>query len=152
MAFGKRGDPHEGIGGEIEVVSVRERGERDEVTVIGSGATLEGLLVSASSLRIEGEVKGEIRAEGDVVVADSARVEAELRAENCRIDGEFTGNVEVSGRVQLGGSARVEGNLSCAALTVVEGAIFNGKTTMGSQAGEKAPVIPLPEVGPAETV
>jgi cytoskeletal protein CcmA (bactofilin family) len=148
MAFGKRVD--EGQSGEIEVMSVRERGsDRDEVTVIGSGAGLEGLLVSASALRIEGEVKGEIRAEGDVVVAESARVQAELRAQNVRIDGQFTGNVETAGRVQLGGAARVQGNIICGSLAVVEGAIFNGKTTMGHAQTETAPVIPLPDIEPA---
>lgn len=144
MAFGRR-DEREGVPpGEAGRPGARD----DEVTVIGPGAHLEGLLVSGGSLRIEGEVKGEIRADGDVVVAEAARVEADLRAQNARIDGEFTGNMEVAGRVQLGGSARVRGNVACRALAVVEGALFNGQTSMETL--EAASVIPLPEAGPAE--
>lgn len=148
MAFGRRGDRDDPPASEVMDVRERTVGPESEVTVIGPGARLEGLLVSGGSLRIEGEIKGEIRAEGDVIVAESARVEADVHAQGVRVDGEFTGNMEVSGRVQLGGSARVQGNISCRALAVVEGATLNGQTSM--EAEPSASVIPLPEAGPAE--
>src|SRR2546428_180833 len=37
-----------------------------EVTIVGAGAKLEGTVVSAGSLRIDGQVKGQINADGDV--------------------------------------------------------------------------------------
>ncbi|MBI4728380.1 MAG: polymer-forming cytoskeletal protein [Acidobacteria bacterium] len=121
--------------------------DRDaEVTVIGPGARLEGLLVSGGTLRIEGEVKGEVRAEGGVLIAPSAKVEAEVRAQSLRVEGRYVGNAEVSSLAELGATAQVQGNLTCGALVVAEGAVFNGQTAMSAG----APVIALPEMGSAE--
>jgi cytoskeletal protein CcmA (bactofilin family) len=38
--------------------------EHSEVSVVGRGTRIEGTVVAAGSLRVEGEVKGEITAEG----------------------------------------------------------------------------------------
>lgn len=129
-----------------EVMSMPEFAGDDEVTVIGPGATLEGLLVSGGSLRIEGEVRGEVRAEGGVLVAPQAKVEAEVRAQSLRVEGRYTGNAEISSRIELGPTAQVEGNLTCGGLVVQEGALFNGQTSMS----KGAPVISLSEVEKAE--
>lgn len=107
-----------------------------ELTVIGAGARLDGNLISAASLRIEGMVKGQITAEGDVTVAPEAQVDSDIRANNVTIAGKYTGNVTAAGTLELAESARVEGNLSCRALVVNQGAIFSGQSIMDS--GEAA--------------
>lgn len=150
MAWGKKEQPYQEQAvepaWEVATVTDREPVRASEVTVIGPGARLEGLLVSGGTLRIEGEVKGEIRAEGDVLVAPGARVEAEVRAQSLRVEGRYTGNAEVGGRAELGPTAHVEGNVTCQALVVADGAVFNGTTTMSAG----APVISLPEPEHAE--
>lgn len=121
------------------------------VTVIGNGARLEGTLVSAASLRIEGTVKGKIEAEGDVVVAPESQVAADIRATNVTIGGRYTGNVNASGSLELSSTARVQGNLTCTSLIVNQGAIFSGQSIMeglGAAPGEQKKAerkIALPE-------
>ena len=44
----------------------RQMADNGEVTVVGVGARLDGNVVSAGSLRIDGQVKGQINADGDV--------------------------------------------------------------------------------------
>ena len=56
-----------------------------EVTVVGQGARIEGTLVSAGSLRVDGQVKGKITAEGDVALSPQSRVEADIHAQNVTI-------------------------------------------------------------------
>lgn len=104
-----------------------------ELTVIGAGARLDGNLISAASLRIEGMVKGQITAEADVTVAPEAQVDSDIRAVNVTIAGSYKGNVTASGTVELASSARVTGNLSCRALVVNDGAIFTGQSIMDSR-------------------
>ena len=58
-----------------------------EVTIVGAGARLEGTVVSAGSLRIDGQVKGQINADGDVTLSPSSQVEADIRAQNVSIGG-----------------------------------------------------------------
>src|SRR5438876_8145932 len=52
--------------------------ERSEVSVVGRGTRIEGTVVAAGSLRVEGEVKGKITAEGEVSLSPEGRVEANI--------------------------------------------------------------------------
>lgn len=103
-----------------------------EMTVIGAGARLEGNLISAGSLKIEGNVKGQITAEGDVIVAPEAQVDADIRANNITIAGRYKGDVTAAGNLELATTARVEGNISCGSLIVNRGALFSGQSMMGA--------------------
>lgn len=122
-------------------VAAAEPAPDRDVTVIGPAARLEGLIVSGGPLRIEGEVNGEVRADGELLIAGTAVVEADVRAASVRIEGVYHGNVEVEGRAEIGPSARVSGGISCTTLVVAEGATFDGTTRMSGGAS----VIDLPE-------
>lgn len=103
-----------------------------EMTVIGQGAKLEGNLISAASLRIEGSVKGTVTADGDVIVAPEADVSADIRATNVTIAGSYKGNITAGGTLELSTTAKVEGNISCRSLIVNQGAILSGQSMMGA--------------------
>lgn len=104
-----------------------------EMTLIGKGARLEGNLISAASLKIEGSVKGQITAEGDVIVSSEADVAADIRATNVTVAGRYSGNITAKGNLELESSARVEGNVSCGSLIVNRGAVFSGESVMGTE-------------------
>jgi cytoskeletal protein CcmA (bactofilin family) len=78
-----------------------------EVTIIGQGAKLDGTVVSAGSLRIDGQVKGQINADGDVGLSPQCQVEADIRAQNVSI--------------------------TAKTLVVEEGGIFHGQSIMEGQ-------------------
>jgi cytoskeletal protein CcmA (bactofilin family) len=105
-----------------------------EVTVVGQGARLEGTLVSAGSLRIDGQVKGKIRAEGDVTLSGASKVEADIEAQNVTVAGEFTGAIVAKSRAELASGGRVNGDVTSKTLVVAEGAVFSGQSIMGSAA------------------
>lgn len=107
-----------------------------EVTVIGQGARIEGTLVSAGSLRIDGQVTGKINADGDVVLSSQSQVEADIDAQNATVAGRFKGNINVKNKAELAKGGRVEGNITSKVLAVAEGATFSGQSIMdGGQAG-----------------
>lgn len=116
-----------------------------EMTVIGQGARLEGNLISAASLRIDGAVKGQITAEGDVIVATEADVTADIKAKNVTIAGKYSGNVTASGTLEMSSTARVEGNVSCGSLIVNQGAVFAGQSIMGAGASPNRLELAQPE-------
>jgi adhesin HecA-like repeat protein len=109
-------------------------GQASEVTVIGQGARLEGTVVSAGSLRIDGQVKGKISAEGDVLLSAHSHVEAEIQAQNVTVAGRFKGNIVTPGKAELSRGGRVDGDISSKSLVVSEGAVFNGQSMMDQQA------------------
>ena len=110
-----------------------------EVTVVGKGARLEGNLVSAGSLRIDGQVKGKITAEGDVSLSPQSDVDAEIRAANVVVAGRFKGNIMATNRTELSRGGSVEGNVNTKVLVVAEGASFTGQSVMDGRTGTTAP-------------
>ncbi len=110
-----------------------------EVTIVGQGAKLEGTIVSAGSLRIDGQVKGQINADGDVTLSPQSQVEADIRAENVAVAGRFKGNIVVKGRAELARGGRVEGNITSKTLIVEEGGVFQGQSVMDQQPAQSLP-------------
>jgi cytoskeletal protein CcmA (bactofilin family) len=106
----------------------------NEVTIVGAAAKLEGTVVSAGSLRIDGQVKGQIQADGDVTLSPQSQVEADIRAQNVSVAGRFKGNLVVKGKAHLARGGRIEGNITSKTLVVEEGGIFHGQSLMDGAA------------------
>jgi cytoskeletal protein CcmA (bactofilin family) len=109
-----------------------------EVTVVGQGARLEGTIVSAGSLRIDGQVKGQINADGDVMLSPQSQVDADIRADNVVVGGRFKGNIVVKGQAELSRGGRVDGNITSKTLVIQEGGIFCGQSNMDQLAASQS--------------
>ena len=109
--------------------------DNGEVTIIGATAKLEGNVVSAGSLRIDGQVKGQINADGDVALSPQCQVEADIRAQNVSVAGRFKGNILVKGKAHLARGGRIEGNITSKVLVIEEGGTFHGQSIMDAAAG-----------------
>ena len=103
--------------------------DNGEVTIVGATAKLEGNVVSAGSLRIDGQVKGQINADGDVTLSPQSQVEADIRAQNVSVAGRFKGNILVKGKAHLARGGRIEGNITSKALVVEEGGTSTGRAS-----------------------
>jgi cytoskeletal protein CcmA (bactofilin family) len=136
----RREDAETGPPGEVPPPP-RERKDRQmadnngEVTIVGAGARLEGNVVSAGSLRIDGQVKGQINADGDVTLSPQSQVEADIRAQNVSIAGRFHGNIVVKDKAHLARGGRIDGNITSKTLVVEEGGVFHGQSIMDAGAG-----------------
>ena len=123
---------------DVHEQEVQRMAESGEVTIVGTGARLEGNIVSAGSLRIDGQVKGQINADGDVMLSSQSQVEADIRADNVAVAGRFKGNIVVKGKAELGRGGRVDGNITAKTLVVEEGAVFHGQSIMEQGSGQAA--------------
>ena len=100
--------------------------------VIAAGSKWNGSLNIDDSVRIEGQLSGEVVAKGTVHIADGARVDAKIRAAFVVVSGTFKGEIRASERLELMPRSRVEGQLLTKALNVHEGAILDGSIQMTS--------------------
>ena len=82
-----------------------------EVSVVGPGTRIEGTVVAAGSLRVEGEVKGKITAEREVTLSPQGRVEANIQAGSIVLAGQVRGNLAAKGDVSLPADSRLDGNI-----------------------------------------
>jgi cytoskeletal protein CcmA (bactofilin family) len=85
--------------------------ETSEVSVVGPGTKIEGTVVAAGSLRVEGEVKGKITAEREVMLSPQGRVEANIQAASIVAAGQVKGNLAAKGDVSLPADSRLDGNI-----------------------------------------
>jgi cytoskeletal protein CcmA (bactofilin family) len=110
-------------------------------TIIANGVKVEGDFVSPGNVRIEGIVKGSVKTDGDLLITETAVIEADVRAANAVIAGEVRGNVTANEKLELTGTAKVYGDLSGKVLTVMAGAILEGRcAVMPEGARESAQV------------
>jgi cytoskeletal protein CcmA (bactofilin family) len=104
-------------------------------TVLGTNSTLEGHLTSNSNVRLDGTFSGTLEIGGNVLVGETAQINADINARNISIAGAVRGNV-TGKKVQLLRTARLWGDIRATALTTEEGAFIDGKITMISQQEE----------------
>lgn len=105
-------------------------------TYVGPGTRIEGTLVLSGALRIDGEVSGEIRAEGDVVIGETGDVQANVVAGNLIVGGRLTGTASVRERLELLSTGKIYGDASMQTLIVEQGGLLEGNCHMGNSAQE----------------
>jgi cytoskeletal protein CcmA (bactofilin family) len=120
-------------------------------TVIGSSSTLYGELRSQADVRIDGTFEGTLEIEGNVLVGETGKINADIHARNVSVAGAVRG--DISGKkVQLLRTARVWGNISALAITTEEGAFIDGKLTMvHHEASTEGMELSLPAPKPSES-
>jgi cytoskeletal protein CcmA (bactofilin family) len=116
------------------------------VTIVGRGAEFVGTLVSAESIRIDGQVRGRMAARADVVLSSDSVVEADILAENVTVGGALKGTVTARGRTELAEGGRLEGGIRSKLLVVREGAVFSGRSSTGDDATGDADAHPSDEL------
>jgi cytoskeletal protein CcmA (bactofilin family) len=111
-------------------------------SLIGAGTTIEGDINFTGGLRIDGHVKGNVKALGNkpgtLVVSELAKVEGEIDVSHVVINGTVAGPVRASEYVELLPKARVTGNVSYKSIEIHVGAIVMGQMAYESpQKNEK---------------
>jgi len=122
----------------------------------GEGATLNGFLDKGSHLkgelhfeetfRIDGKFEGKIPGGSELVLGDTAEVDAEIRVDRLSVNGTLKGSVRASERIELHPKARVTANLTTPVLRIEEGAFFQGSCDMTPEAGSRVFEMPAPAV------
>ncbi|MGH8683157.1 MAG: bactofilin family protein [Burkholderiales bacterium] len=100
-------------------------------SLIGAGTRIEGNVIFAGGLRVDGEVKGDIRAgegeAGTLVVSEQARVEGEIHVAHLVVNGTVVGPIHATELLELQPRSRVSGDVHYIALEMHLGAIVEGR-------------------------
>lgn len=120
--------------------SKEEKKVAEELTTstntIGKGTTLQGNVEAYGSIRVDGQVIGNLTTKSKVVLGQSSIVDGDIIAQNGEIEGEVKGKIEISEILTLKPSAVVHGNIITNKLIVESGAKFNGGCKMGATMNE----------------
>jgi cytoskeletal protein CcmA (bactofilin family) len=109
------------------------KGSRKLETILGAGSRIEGKLCVEGTARIDGLLEGDVEADW-LVVGETGKIRGNSRTRGMVLGGEVEGNVDAREIVELRDTARVTGEIRAPKLTVSEGAVFNGRSRMKSDA------------------
>lgn len=123
---------------------------QNPTNTISKGTTLQGNIETDANLRIEGRMKGDVKARSTFYVGEGALVEGNITAEIAEIAGEIRGQIEVTNTLLLKPTAIVNGDVITSKMVVEAGAQFNGSCKMGQQASPLK--LPAAEARPATPV
>lgn len=100
-------------------------------TIVGRGASFEGIMEFSGSIRIDGKVTGQVNSEsGTVIIGETARVEADIKVAIAIIRGDVTGKVNATDRIEVYPPARIDGNITAPVISIDTGVVFNGNCEM----------------------
>jgi cytoskeletal protein CcmA (bactofilin family) len=105
--------------------------------LIGAGTTVEGNIIFAGGLRVDGRVRGDVIAAdgqpGTLVLSEQAQIEGEIRVSHVVINGTVIGPVHAAEYVELQPKANVTGDVHYRTLEIQLGAVVQGRLVYQSE-------------------
>ena len=102
----------------------------DVESVIGEHSSFEGTFRSEHSVRVSGQVQGELESKRAIYIEERARVNAKVSGASIVVAGSIDGQLHCPGRVEIRPSGRVLGEIFAGTLIMQEGAFFEGQLKM----------------------
>jgi cytoskeletal protein CcmA (bactofilin family) len=114
---------------------------------LGKGSRVNGKLTFEGTVRVDGQVEGEIAAQDTLVVGESAIINAQISGSSIIITGKVTGDITARKRVEIRAPGKLFGNVTTPSLIIQEGVVFEGHCSMGGAEAAKADrkVTPFPK-------
>ena len=115
-------------------------------TLIGAGTVFSGDIVFSGGLRIDGEVKGNVRARdghaGMLVIGEQGRIEGGIDVARLIVSGLVTGRVDANELLRLRSTARIDCDVTYALVEIDPGAVIRGQLL---QRQDAAPIAADPQ-------
>jgi len=96
-------------------------------TIIGPGTSVSGDVESGGFTRVDGNVKGDVKAKGRVIVGERARMKSNISATAVTVGGVVFGNVLASERLIVLATGLIMGDVITRRLQADEGCLIHGR-------------------------
>ena len=114
------------------------------ISIVGAGMSLDGDCETDGSLRIEGTIRGNVRAAKSVVIGKKGLVDGSIFTQDAVISGQVLGSVTAESRLELHSTSHVSGEIYTLRLQVDDGASIQGQVSVGEvPKGAKQPSAPV---------
>ena len=121
-------------------------------TFIGADTTVEGTLITHSSVRVDGKIVGGVVADGTVVLSQDGEIQGNVMAENIVVAGVIDGNLNIRDKTNIEPTGEVYGDITTSRVLIDEQSVFQGKCNMNIDRGKnkrgKFKLKETPEVKP----
>jgi cytoskeletal protein CcmA (bactofilin family) len=96
-------------------------------TIIGPGTSVSGDVESGGFTRIDGNVQGNVKAKGRVVIGERARMKSNISGKSVTVGGVVFGNVLASERLIVLSTGLVIGDIITRRIQAEEGCLIHGR-------------------------
>ena len=101
-------------------------------SLIGAGTTITGNVIFSGGLRVDGEIRGDVRAaEGQgastLVISEHARIEGSIDVAHVVVNGTVHGPISSTASLELQEKARVTGDVEYTSIEIHLGAVVEGR-------------------------
>ncbi len=114
-----------------------KKNDRVITTILGRGCVINGDFMAEESVRIDGDVMGNVKVAGALVMGSGARIHGNIEAGQATIGGEVVGNVQAPEKVELTATAKIIGDITTNVIVIDEHAVFHGKCDMNQETPRK---------------
>ncbi len=111
------------------------------ISIIGTGMRVVGDCETEGTLRIEGELRGSVRAGKAVVVGKDGVVVGDILTQDAIVGGKVTGTIVAESRLELQATCVIDGEIQARRIKLDEGGKVNGEIRTGD--------VQIPEGRPA---
>jgi cytoskeletal protein CcmA (bactofilin family) len=95
---------------------------------LGASIQIKGQVTGNEDLQIDGIVNGPISLKGhELTVGSDAQLTSEIQAGDVIAYGKVVGDIHARGRVDIRRDGSITGNISCARISIEDGAHFKGR-------------------------
>jgi len=101
-------------------------------TIIGPNTSFTGDIETGGFTRIDGSIRGDVRAKGRVVVGERARMKGNVSGTNVTIGGVVYGNIISDGHLVVLSTAIIIGDIITRRIQADDGCFINGKVAVCS--------------------
>ncbi len=109
------------------------------ISIVGTGMTIEGDSETDGSLRIEGTIRGNVRAGKSVVIGKDGLLEGSIYTQDAVIAGRVLGAVYAESHVELQATSQISGEIQARRMHVEDGAALQGQVAVGEGGVKSAP-------------
>jgi cytoskeletal protein CcmA (bactofilin family) len=102
------------------------------ISIIGPGMTIVGDCETDGTVRVEGSVKGSIKAGKAIVIGKQGLVAGDIVTQDAVISGRVEGTLVAASRLELQATCHIEGEVHTRRMQLEEGAVLNGTVHMSS--------------------
>ena len=101
-------------------------------TIIGAGTTINGDMESNGDIRIDGVLKGNLKAKAKILIGPDGVVEGDIEGSQADVLGKVVGKIKVKELLHLRGKASLNGDIYAGKLQIEPTVTFNGQCHMGA--------------------
>jgi cytoskeletal protein CcmA (bactofilin family) len=102
-------------------------------TIVGDDTHVTGKMSVKGTIRVDGILEGDVQADW-VVVGETGKIRGNTRTRGMVVGGSVEGNIEATETVELSEKATMVGEIHAPKLGISEGAVFDGRARMKSDA------------------